>query len=121
MFSYLIDFSYKRTIRQAIGFYIVYFLAVIVISGLVSYSVLNNQVFFSQEDAIRAGRQIGSKVAVAVILLLAILILNAKKFIGDPRFIAIGIGAVVLAYIGGGLLGLIPLAYLTTQEKKHHK
>jgi hypothetical protein len=119
MFVNLTDFGFRRTRKQAIGFYIVYLVVSMVLSSVVSYFVLNNQVFYSEEEAFTAGVEVGSRVAIVVVLVLAALVLNGKKLITNPKSIVIGFIGVGLAFVGGGLLGLIPVAYLTTQEKMH--
>ena len=114
MFKNLTKFEKKRTTNQAIGFYIAYLvatmLAAMIIAGLFGGGSSNSNAF-------AIGVRVGSAAAILVSVGLAYMIIQARKLSGEFKFILIGLLAGVLAYFGGGLLGLIPVAYLTTVSK----
>jgi protein-S-isoprenylcysteine O-methyltransferase Ste14 len=119
MFTHLTDFKFKRNRTQAIGFYIAYLFASLLLSALVSflYMSMNGQSFSSDDpESFSAAAQVGAKVFMAVVLVMSFLVLNAKNLLKDTRSIIIVVIGVVLTFIAGGLLGFIPLAYLTTLE-----
>jgi len=103
MFKDLTKFGTHRTTNQAIGFYIAYLIATMLVAmiaaGLFGAGASNS-------DAFATGVRIGSAVAILV-----------SVGGGEFKNILIGLLAGILAYFGGGLLGLIPVAYLTTVKK----
>ncbi len=118
MFGHLTDFKFRRTTKQAVGFYIVYLLATVLIVGIISYMYLemSGRSFSSDDESFSVVAQVDSKAVVVIVLALSILILNAKKLIRNSRSLIIVLIAVAFTFVGGGLLGFIPVAYLTTLE-----
>jgi len=114
MFKDLTKFGTHRTTNQAIGFYIAYLIATMLVAmiaaGLFGAGASNS-------DAFATGVRIGSAVAILISVGLAYMVIQARKLGGEFKNILIGLLAGVLAYFGGGLLGLIPVAYLTTVKK----
>jgi len=106
MFKKLTDFSYKRTTQQAIGFYIAYFVATILVAMILS------GIFASDFSG---GAKIGSQLAIVVSLVLGFYVIQQKKLTKNFNYILLVILAGVLSLFGGALLGLIPVAYLTTK------
>lgn len=106
MFSKLTDYSYKRNTKEAVGFYIAYLLLVTLLSALAG-------ALFGGD--FQSGWQLGTKVAVIVSTLLSFILLFKRKLIGNFGYILLAILAGILAYFGGGLLGLIPAAYISTK------
>jgi protein-S-isoprenylcysteine O-methyltransferase Ste14 len=119
MFTHLTDFKFRRNRSQAVGFYIVYLFATLLLSAIISflYMSMNGQAFsYDDNESFSAAAQVGAKVFMAVVLVLSFLILNAKNLLKHSRAIIIVVIGVVFTFIAGGLLGFIPLAYLTTLE-----
>ena len=118
MFTHLTDFKFRRTTKQAVGFYIVYLMGTVLLAGLISYIYMSmsGQSFSPEDESFSAGARVGSKVVMVIVLILSILILNAKKLTHNSRSIIIVLIAVAFTFVGGGLLGFIPVAYLTTLE-----
>jgi hypothetical protein len=111
MFSQLGNFGYKRTALQAVGFYIAYLVFTIItaaLAGMVLGGVTGNNDF-------EFGKKVGIVVAIVMTLVFSFLILQAKKMTNNYMYVGLAVGAGILAYLGGGLLGLIIPAYLTTQ------
>ena len=107
MFKHLTDFTHKRTPKEAIGFYLAYFLLNLIIGA--ALGIVLNQGFSNSSVA-------GTYGAVLTQLILGALILKSRKLFKSFLYIILVILALPLSYIGGGLLGLIPLAYLTTRN-----
>lgn len=115
MFNKLFDFSYVRTSIQAIGFYIAYFLIIVVLAMVIGgiYGALST----SSENSFNIGIKIGAYVAIINVIILSFLILNSKKLF-TPLNLILALVSVGLAYFGGALLGLIIVAYFTTLGQK---
>ncbi len=110
MFSHLSDFGYKRSGLQAVGFYIVYLILTIITAAV-------GGIFFgmaSGSNNFGLGQKIGMIVSILFAMIFSFLILQSKKMLNNYMYIGLAIAAGVLAYLGGGLLGLIIPAYLTT-------
>lgn len=107
MFSKLTDYSYKRNAKEAVGFYIAYFLLIILFSWLTG-------VLFGGSD-LQANWQLGTKVAVVISTGLSFILLFKKNLKSNFKYILLAILSGILAYYGGGLLGLVPVAYISTR------
>ena len=109
MFQQLTNLAYQRTPLQAFGFYIAYFFLLMLVAMLFS-GVFG---LITGKNDFQTGAVIGNIIAIVTSLGLASLIC-AKKGIRSFRTIILvmlsGVGAMFL----GGLVGLIPVAYLTT-------
>lgn len=115
MFQKLVEFDYQRSFKEAFGFYLAYLLVVILLGGLMGGAV---GIFITSEEALFLTMRMGALAAVITSLVLSFLILKEKNLLGDFKYIVAGLMSGILALFGGGLLGLIPVAFLTTQEKK---
>ncbi|KKR76758.1 MAG: hypothetical protein UU21_C0004G0025 [Candidatus Levybacteria bacterium GW2011_GWA2_40_8] len=111
MFSKLMDFGYKRTPIQALGFYIAYLVLTVAISilaaGVLGTTLNNNGFSF--------GSSIGNIIAVIVVLVVSYMVTSSKGFLKDFKYVLLLALSGLLALFGGALLGLIPTAYLTTK------
>ena len=125
MFEKLFDFSFQRSRKQAIGFYIVWLLA----GSLLTAVVVEIYIRFNGSEplpkgldfagAVRALQGISGAVVPSFIFLfstvMASLIVRAKN-----AYNRVGMTCVFLAAIlsvTGAILSLIPVAYLTTLPK----
>jgi len=119
MFTKPFDLGFTRSAKQAIGFYILWLILIGLLGGVVSAALFP---FFSNETSnfeagFRAGAKVGLKIgasfAIIADTMLAFWVLKSKKaFTFFNVLLAIITG--VLSIFGGALLGLIPVAYLTT-------
>lgn len=111
IFGKLTDFSYKRSPAQAAGFYVAYLVLLIIVS------VILGAVFglATGQESFEVGVTFGTIVAVAFSLAISFLVLYKKNLYSDFRFIIVALLSGLLAIIGGGLLGLLPTAFLTTR------
>ena len=111
MFKNLTDFSYKRTRKEALGFYLSYLLLIIIVGGLIG--ALAGLVI--GEGSFEIGLRFGNIVAILTVLGLSFAILKKKNLLNNFGYILLALVSGILAFLGGGLLGLIPAAYLTTK------
>jgi len=112
MFKNLTDFSYKRTGKEALGFYLAYLLLIVligVLSGVVSALASGQQNY-------ELGFRIGNIIAILSCLGLSFAVLSKKNLMNNFGFILLALLSGLLAFIGGGLVGLLPAAYLTTKK-----
>jgi hypothetical protein len=115
MFERLTDLEFKRSGKQAFGFYLAYFLLFIVIAFLVGAVFYNGQ---DQEGAVKIGTIWGMRVSSLGSLILGLLVFQKKGMLSFGKILLVVIAG-ILGYIGGALLGLIPVAWLTTQGQSH--
>lgn len=106
MFTKLTDFGFKRKPKQAFGFYLVYFGSTILVAMVIAMLIANGY---------QEGVRVGTASAVLICWGLSFLILKGKKKLNQLPLVALAVGSGLLAVLGGGLLGLIPTAYLTTK------
>jgi hypothetical protein len=117
MFKKLTDFSYVRTGKEAFGFYLGYLLFILILSAVVS-SIFMGVGFIAPEHGFRSGMRLGTTVAIACSVALSLLVVSHKKLTGSFGYILLSLVAGLLASIGGGLLGLIIPAVITTKKAK---
>lgn len=118
VFNQLTNFGYIRSWKEAVGFYIAYLVLTMLISALIS-GVAGNLLLPATADfseGFNLGLRIGPFVAAVVTLVLSFLILSKKRLMSNFGLILLAIVTGILGFWGGGLLGLIPTAYLTTRK-----
>lgn len=113
MFNRLTDFGYQRSAKEAIGFYIAYLLLTAIVGALLGS--VGGSVVPANESVPAVALQVGTIGAAIIAVVLACLILKQKNLLYLSPLLLIVLLAAVGAFIGGGLLGLIPVAYLTTK------
>lgn len=109
MFKNLTNFAHKRNGWEVLGFYLAYLLLIIVVALLLGAAVA--LLDFDTEVAFR----LGNAFAIIICLVLSFMVLKQKKLTGNFGLILVALLSGVLAFIGGGILGLIPVAFLTTR------
>jgi uncharacterized membrane protein len=119
MFNKLTDFSYKRSAMEALGFYIAYFILIVigagVLGGVVGAMVQNT------DTAYDLGIRVGTIVAVISSITISFLILKGKNLSDNLGFLILALLSGAIAIFVGALGGLIPAAYLTTRPKGKKK
>ena len=109
MFKHAFNLKYKRTIKEAFGFYLIHLLTIILIGFL-----LGSLLFLVSENAYELIIKLGIFSAVIYCLITCTLIL-IKKRIHNAYLILILLTGILTIY-GGGIIGLIPSAFLTTLD-----
>lgn len=113
MFKNLFDFSYKRSALEAFGFYLAYFFLIIL--GAMLAGGLIGAIFPSSASVY--GYRLGLTVAVGACVYLSSIVLVKKNLLKNYGYLLLVILSGILALFGGGLLGLIPAAFLSTRKK----
>ncbi len=110
MFDKLFDLQFQRTPKQAFGFYIGYLVLIMLSGGIVAgvFGLVSGGGF-------QAGLKIGQLIAIITILFISFMLLKCKNMFSFTN-VLLALLAGVLAVLGGGLLGLIPVSYLTTKS-----
>ncbi len=111
MFKKLTDFSYKRSGKEALGFYVAYLVLIIISAGLLG-GVIG---LILGEEGITLGMRVGNLIAVFMCLAISFVLLSKKRETGNFGFILLALLSGILAFLGGGILGLIPAAYISTK------
>jgi membrane-anchored glycerophosphoryl diester phosphodiesterase (GDPDase) len=115
MFKNLFDFSYKRSKKEAFGFYIAYFVLGTVSVVLCSFLFALVMAGVAGVDITTRGLEIGVVLATVMCLVLSFLILSKKRLLNHFGLILLGLLSGLLSIFGGFILGLIPVAILTTR------
>ena len=104
MFENLFDFAYVRSTRQAVGFYIAYFVLNSILSGIAGGILASN---------IEEGYVVGGAIALISCPVLSLIIVVKKGDLGGKGILMVLL-SFIGAIVGAGLIGIIPAAYLTT-------
>jgi len=124
MFKNLLDFSFKRTFIQALGFYIAYFVLGAVLCGIVSgitgqiLSAIGYPGIETFTGGYKIGLKVGAFVAVVYCSILSFLVLKQKQLFTQFGAILIALTSILFSIAGACLLGLIPIAILSTWNNK---
>lgn len=117
IFSHLTDLSFNRDWKQAIGFYIAYFVAIVLLAGVLG-AVLG---LATGNDSFDFGFSIGNIVAIVCSLGLAFAVLVQKNLTNQFSYLLLALLAGVLAVFSGAIGGLIPAAFFTTRKSAKKK
>lgn len=112
-FHSLFDLGYKRSVRQAIAFYFTYFVGFLCMGFLIGF--ITSDVFGGSTQATYF---VGAIAAVIACTGLAMSICVKKSILKSFKSVGLIILTLVSSVILGALLGLIPIAYLTTRDKE---
>ena len=115
MFRRLGEFGYQRSAVQAIGFYLVYFFAGIIVSGMLGGIFGFATGANGLEEGMQVGMKVGTIFAVFLTAVLSFAILRAKGQFRNVLYLFVGLLSVGAGWLGGLLFGLIFVAFLTTR------
>lgn len=121
MFKNLFDFKYRKSVKQAIGFYIIYVLLGLLfgfLSGFIYGFMMANELSLDelQRNAMTIGIYIGS-IYTGIMYYLAVV----KRKLKTPIIYLTGILAIVVAYFLGALASGIIVAIVTTLANENEK
>ena len=117
MFNSLFNLGLRRTDKQAFGFYLVMFLFMFVIVGIILCLAITAGAA-GEQDIIQFANTIGIPIVALLASILAIAIVHAKGLFKSPYCILMILLTMLLSLYGGVLLGLIPVAHLTTRSSE---
>ena len=115
MFRRLGEFGYQRSAVQAIGFYLAYFFAGIIVSGVLGgiFGMATGANGF--EEGMQVGLKVGTYFAILLTAVLSFAVLRAKGQLRNVPHLLVGLLSVGAGWLGGLLFGLIFVAFLTTR------
>ncbi|MCC7370742.1 MAG: hypothetical protein IT306_20140 [Chloroflexi bacterium] len=115
MFQHLNAFGHQRTFWQAFGFYLVYLIAGIL--GIAMLSAVAGLVVMAAGGVygFEQGLTFGAVLAVVGSTLLSLVVLRAKGLLRHAGYLLVALLAGASATLGGLILGLIFVAFLTTR------
>jgi len=117
VFASLTNMGFKRSFKQAVGFYITYS-----IFGVVIVTLLGSVFIFASGDTpFERGQNGGFIVTILYSLFMAILVARSKGilFKADSVFLIFAGG--FMGWLFGLFIGLVPVAILTTKANSHNK
>ena len=109
MFKNLFVFEKERNVKEAFGFYLAYLLLIILLGALLGGFLANG---------FEEGVAIGSYSAIGFCLVLSFTVLFKKNQQNNFGLVLVAFLSGPGAFLLGGLLGLVPTAYLTTKKDK---
>ncbi len=114
MFSQLTNFAFQRKGWQVFGFYLAWLFLIIISSALIGglLALLMGEGF---SNNFSLGLRLGAGIAILASLTLSFLISKKKGLLGTFKNIVLIIVSGLLAALGGGLLGLIIPAFLSSK------
>lgn len=114
MFKHLSDFGYVRNVKEAIGFYLAWFLVILVAGVTIGFTVV--LLFIDSVDAgYDVGVKIGTLTAIVIASALTVMVARTRNLPVLWLILATAL-TIGLAGVGGSLLGLIVSAYLSTRK-----
>lgn len=105
------EFRRVRDLQDAIFFYVLYLFPFL----LVRLLIFGATALFTR-DPVYSGLVVGNLVAAAFCFLLGVMILRAKRHVGNVRYWSVLLLGVLGALAGGAVVGLVPIAFLTTRN-----
>ncbi len=112
MLTKMTDFGKKRTWGQAIFFYIFYVITTLILSYVIAIFLA---LIINRLDP-EIGWKIGTITAIASSAIISLLILKTKKLMAHVGFLTLALLSALAAFLGGGILGFLIPAYLTTRN-----
>ncbi len=115
MFKNLTNFSYKRNWKEAVGFYLAFFLVGVIVGAIAGALVGIQSGAKTFDEGYTAGLGAGAVVTIVYSLAIAFTVLIQRKLHANFGYIVLALFSGLLAAVGGGLLGLIIPAFMTTR------
>lgn len=133
MFQELFDYAYERSGKQAFGFYLFYlliaFVLLMILGPLIGPETIPEAELAVMLDTLQNAGEMDDRLATyiqglsfisAIISVsfgtgLTLAIVLKKQIFKNIKMLVIVIGAVLLCYFFGPLIGFIPIAWLTTK------
>lgn len=123
MFKNLFNFGYKRNLKEAIGFYLAFsFLCILLYSLIGGLSLIGIGFVTGKSYTFKEGYAIGLKIGylsnIIFILTICGLLLTKKRLWSSFGCVILGLMSCLASVIGGSMLALIPLAFITTRPSR---
>jgi len=119
MFEHIFELGYVRNWKEAIGFYLAYLFMLAVCLGIIVgiVGIVFGAIGYGTSEYIsNLMFGIGNVAAIILDVTLAILIVKRKSLLKSFESILMIGAAGLLSVFGAGMLGLIPVAVLTTKK-----
>ena len=119
MFKNLFNLSLKRTGAEIFGFYLFYSIAGSIVAGFICgiliYLIYPQAVV--SNDIQKLALSFGTVASILYGVGLSSAIINAKKIFNSFKAVLFTIISVILLYYFGALIGMIPVAFLTSFDE----
>lgn len=117
MFTHLTNLTMKRSLTDAISFYIFHAILLVGLSTFLGHYLVTFGVIDGTVGDFFAGGQIHTLIGTGWVMILSSLILQGKKLTNDMMSVIIALVGIYLAYTVNVLLGMVVVSYLTTLNK----
>lgn len=116
MLKNLTNFSYKRSWKEALGFYLTYLLVSISLGGIgdMFFGILSRALIIDRN--FYSSANIGTMIIILFCLIIACMVLTRRKLYANFGYVILVLLSGILASFGGSLLGLIIPAFMTTRD-----
>ncbi len=115
MWSELTNFGFKRTKKQAFGFYLAYLVLIMLIGFIVGAA--SSIISPDSAQSFAEGLRLGTIVALICSIIITYLVVQKKNLLSF-RYILLILLSGALALFAGGIFGLIVPAVITTKNNK---
>lgn len=117
MFTQLTNLSSKRSVVDAIGFYLFHSILLVGLSTFLGHYLVNFGVIHGTVGSFFDGGEIHTMIGTGWVMILSSMILSGKKLTNDMMSVIIALVGIYLAYTVNVLLGMVVVSYLTTLNK----
>ncbi len=118
MFKHLMDFSYERNWKEAIGFYLAFLLmgllAISILAGIVGGFILDQASTF--QSGFTVGMRVGIIAGPIYALIISCIVLKEKKLYKKFGYVLLVLVSVIIASLVGLVVSMLIPAFLTTRK-----
>lgn len=117
MFSAPFEFAYQRSVLQAVGFYLAQLMIYIILSGVIlGFFMAAGGMGDDFQGNVATAQAISPIIGMSHALLMVYLMLRSKGLRKQKKYIIAGGIAILLGAIGGPIISLMVVSYLSTKR-----
>lgn len=116
MFKNLTDFSFRRSGKEAVGFYLAYLLVGLIVGGIGGAVAGLQAGATTFSEGLKLGLKIGPIIAMVYSIAISLTVLLQRKLYTGFGYIVLVLCSGLFAAFGGLLLGLLVPAFMTTRD-----
>lgn len=117
MFTHVTNLTTKRSIVDALGFYLFHTILLVGLSTFLGHYLVTFGIIDGTVAGFFEGGSVHTLIGTGWVMILSSMILSGKKLTNDMMSVIIALVGIYLAYTVNVLLGMVVVSYLTTLEK----